>query len=408
MNGIIMGIKGLLSFLSAPLIGALSDTWGRKFFLFITVFFTCLPIPFMKINTWWYFALISMSGVFAVTYSIVFAYVADVTDPAERHHAYGLVSASFAASLVTSPALGAYLSKVHSDDLVVGLATAIAVLDIFFILVAVPESLPEKLRISSTSTWSTPISWENADPFSTLWKVSKDKNILLISVTVFLSYLPEAGQLSCFFVYLQLVMGFGPEMVATFIAVVGIMSVVAQTALLGLLIRTLSNKRVISVGLVFELLQLMWYGFGSQTWMMWAAGILAAISSITYPAISAYISTHTDIDKQVESTSGGGVGVGGAGIGGGNGSNNNNNSSLTQGHHIPQISPQVPGPPFVFGAMLVLLALTVSAFIPEGSVPKNRKQSAASALDLGYSRDHKKSDSLDGTSQPLMNESGVL
>lgn len=61
----------------------------------------------------WYFALISMSGVFAVTFSIVFAYVADVTDESERSSAYGLVSATFAASLVTSPALGAYLGKVQ-------------------------------------------------------------------------------------------------------------------------------------------------------------------------------------------------------------------------------------------------------------------------------------------------------
>lgn len=52
MNGLVMGIKGILSFLSAPLIGALSDVWGRKFFLLITVFFTCLPIPLMTINTW--------------------------------------------------------------------------------------------------------------------------------------------------------------------------------------------------------------------------------------------------------------------------------------------------------------------------------------------------------------------
>ncbi|OTF74373.1 hippocampus abundant transcript 1 protein-like protein [Euroglyphus maynei] len=50
MNGLIMGVKGFLSFLSAPLIGALSDIWGRKFFLLITVFFTCLPIPFMKFS----------------------------------------------------------------------------------------------------------------------------------------------------------------------------------------------------------------------------------------------------------------------------------------------------------------------------------------------------------------------
>ena len=92
MNGIIVGIKGFLSFLSAPLVGALSDIWGRKPFLLITVFFTCAPIPLMKLNSWWYFATISISGVFAVTFSVVFAYVADVTEEADRSAAYGLVS----------------------------------------------------------------------------------------------------------------------------------------------------------------------------------------------------------------------------------------------------------------------------------------------------------------------------
>lgn len=52
MNGLIQGVKGLLSFLSAPLIGALSDVWGRKSFLLLTVFFTCAPIPLMKISPW--------------------------------------------------------------------------------------------------------------------------------------------------------------------------------------------------------------------------------------------------------------------------------------------------------------------------------------------------------------------
>uniref|UniRef100_A0A3Q4G4C2 Major facilitator superfamily (MFS) profile domain-containing protein n=1 Tax=Neolamprologus brichardi TaxID=32507 RepID=A0A3Q4G4C2_NEOBR len=52
MNGLVQGVKGFLSFLSAPLIGALSDIWGRKSFLLMTVFFTCAPIPFMKISPW--------------------------------------------------------------------------------------------------------------------------------------------------------------------------------------------------------------------------------------------------------------------------------------------------------------------------------------------------------------------
>jgi len=67
--------------------------------------------------------------------------------------------------MVISPALGAYIMKTYGENLAVALATAIAVLDVFFILVAVPESLPEKTRLPA------PISWEQADPFAALGKV---------------------------------------------------------------------------------------------------------------------------------------------------------------------------------------------------------------------------------------------
>merc|ERR1739838_651097 len=75
-NGLIQGIKGFLSFLSAPILGALSDVWGRKTFLLLSVFFTCAPIPLMIVSPWSFFAMISLSGSFAVTFSIIFAYVA--------------------------------------------------------------------------------------------------------------------------------------------------------------------------------------------------------------------------------------------------------------------------------------------------------------------------------------------
>ena len=194
----------------------------------------------------WYFAMISISGLFAVTFSVVFAYVADVTDEKNRTTAYGLVSATFAASLITSPALGSYLSRFYSENFVIALATAIAVFDLFFILVAVPESLPEKIRERSKS-----ISWENVDPFKvrkkkgilkmfhkktlvifsfskSLKAIFADRTISLLCFTVFLSYLPEAGQYSCFFVYLKLIVGFSQEQVAYFIAYVGILSCIAQ------------------------------------------------------------------------------------------------------------------------------------------------------------------------------------
>ncbi|XP_028171826.1 hippocampus abundant transcript 1 protein [Ostrinia furnacalis] len=379
MNGLIMGIKGILSFLSAPLIGALSDVWGRKFFLLVTVFFTCAPIPLMTINTWWFFAMISISGVFAVTFSIVFAYVADVTTEAERSRAYGLVSATFAASMVISPALGAYLMDRYGEALVVAAATAVAVLDVFFIMVAVPESLPEKVRPSG---WGPAISWEQADPFAALRKVGAERTVLMLCVAVFLSYLPEAGQYSCIFVYLKLVMGFGVVQVAIFIAIVGVLSIGVQVVL-GDLMKSLGAKHTIMVGLLFEMLQLMWYGFGSRTWMMWAAGVLAALGSVTYPAISAYVSVNSRADRQGVVQ---GMVTGVRGLCNGLGPamfgvifylfhvdlNEEHAGSAREQERMARV---VPGPPFVLGALLVICALLVAAFLPEDGAAGVRRAS---------------------------------
>lgn len=152
-------------------------------------------------------------------------------------------------------------------------------------------------------------------------KAGIDHTILMQCVTVFLSYLPEAGQYSCIFVYLKLKMGFDAAEVSIFIAVVGILSILAQLVL-GCMMRVFGMKRTIILGLVFEMMQMLWYGFGSKTWyvmlyfysdieqaktkrfsslshrMMWSAGILAALGSITYPAISAFVSIHSNVDTQ--------------------------------------------------------------------------------------------------------------
>lgn len=377
MNGLIMGIKGILSFLSAPLVGALSDVCGRKLFLLVTVFFTCLPIPLMTINTFWFFAMISISGVFAVTFSVVFAYVADVTEEKERSFAYGLVSATFAASMVISPALGAYLMERWSMNVVVALATAVAILDVFFILVAVPESLPEKVRVS-------PISWEQADPFASLRNVGGDPTILLLCIAVFLSYLPEAGQYSCIFVYLKLVIGWSAPMVAVFVGLVGLLAVLAQL-FLGTMMKNLGCKHTIMLGLLFEMLQLLWYGFGTTTWMMWAAGMLASMSSITYPAISAFVSIHSNADRQgvvqgmVTGMRGLCNGLGPAMFGlifymfhvdltvvDGDGVEVTRAPTPADddSYRFENYTQLVPGPPFVFGAFLVVCALIVASFIP--------------------------------------------
>jgi len=261
---------------------------------------------------------------------------------------------------------------------VVAAATAIAILDVFFILVAVPESLPEKCKPASRG-----LTLEQVDPFSSLRKVWKDSTVLMLCITVFLSYLPESGQYSCFFVYLRLVMNFSKENVALFIAAVGILSVIAQTGLMTALMSAVGPKHTIMIGLFFEMMQLMWYGFGSQQWMMWAAGVLAAVSSISYPSISAFVSMHADADKQglvqgmITGIRGLCNGLGPAMFGlifylfhvdlNEKSAQFDSVDDKKDQQTIDVISELMPGPPFVFGAFLVILALLVAAFIPDSN-----------------------------------------
>ncbi|XP_054038130.1 hippocampus abundant transcript 1 protein-like isoform X3 [Rissa tridactyla] len=215
-----------------------------------------------------------------------------------------------------------------------------------------------------------------------LRKVGQDSTVLLICITVFLSYLPEAGQYSSFFLYLRQVIGFSSETVAAFIGVVGILSILAQTVVLGILMRSIGNKNTILLGLGFQILQLAWYGFGSQPWMMWAAGAVAAMSSITFPAISAMVSRNADPDQQ---------GVVQGMITGIRGLCNGLGPALygfvfylfhVELNEMAEVetlgkaskpnmanptdeSSIIPGPPFLFGACSVLLSLLVALFIPE-------------------------------------------
>lgn len=295
----------------------------------------------------------------------------------------------------------------------VALATAVAVLDVFFILVAVPESLPEKVRPNQFN----PINWEQADPFAALRRVGMNHTVQMQCITVLLSYLPEAGQYSCIFVYLKLKMHFSSMDVSIFIAVVGILSIVAQMVL-GDLMRVLGAKRTIIIGLTFEMLQMLWYGIGTQTWMMWGAGLLAAVASITYPAISAFVSIHSNPDQQgvvqgmVTGMRGLCNGLGPAMFGvifylfnvdlndeskninsnvnfndiklsltntsdGVQLHNHNNNNELLigQDHENNFLTQFMPGPPFVFGSMMVVVAILVAVFIKEENHPDAKRTS---------------------------------
>lgn len=290
MNGLVMGVKGILSFLSSPLIGALSDIYGRKVLLLITVIFTSLPIPMMTMDNWWFFVISSISGVLGVSFSVAFAYVADVTTKEERSRSYELVSATFAASLVIAPAMGNLIMDRYGINTVVLVATLVSTTNVMFVLLAVPETLQQNVR-------STGLSWKQADPFLSLRRVGSDPNVLLLCVVMFTFLLPEAGEYSSVPAYLKLTMGFDFTELSTLVAFMAILGISINVTL-GSIVKTLGAKNAIILGLLLELLQLILFAIGYEKWQMWLAGNVAALSSITFPAVSAYVSLYTDVETQ--------------------------------------------------------------------------------------------------------------
>eukprot|EP00045_Choanoeca_perplexa_P009582 m.92690 g.92690 ORF g.92690 m.92690 type:complete len:531 (+) comp14956_c0_seq1:160-1752(+) len=366
--GLTQGLKGFLSFLSAPLLGAMSDKYGRKPFLLLTVACTCLPLPFLLLNNlWWHIVAVAVSGAFAVTFSIVFAYVSDVTTEDERSAAFGQVSATFAASLVISPALGSVLVSLYGAGFVFFLSTIIAALDVVFIVLFLPESLylepgqEQKL---------TEFDWKEANPMVSLKTIFSSSMMLQWSLIVFFSYLPEAGQYQCIMLYLQNSVGFTQPQLAAWIATVGILSIVAQTFFLSTLTRYFTPKNVIITGLIVQAVQLALYGLFHVKWMMFAIGTLVALSSITYPAISAFLSKNSSPEQQgavqgmvtgIRSLC---TGLGPALFG-----------ALFQIAETPlskdtpktlaRVQTQFPGAPFLVGAGCVMVALVVAVNAPE-------------------------------------------
>lgn len=140
--GIVETAKGILAFMACPLFGKLSDVVGRRTGLFITVLGTTLPISSLALtqSMWIYAVAQGLSGVFASTFTITFAYIADLVHKERRSSAYGLALATFGLSYCLGPILGGFLAERFSYRAVFAVSVAQVVLAVAYIVLILPES----------------------------------------------------------------------------------------------------------------------------------------------------------------------------------------------------------------------------------------------------------------------------
>ncbi|MEL4178167.1 MFS transporter [Roseateles sp. PN1] len=279
---------GLANFFGSPILGSLSDRFGRRPVLLIG--FAGLALSFfgtaLASALWMLIAVRLVSGAMQANVSVANAYVADISSPEERAKRFGMLGAAFGMGFILGPVMGGILGGInlHLPFVVAGSLAVINWCYGFFIL---PESLKPELR--------RPFLWRNANPLGALKKLNNLKGVGPLVLVIALSGLAQMILQTSWVLYTTFKFGWGPKENGWSLFAVGVMSVLVQGFLLPKLLKAFSTQRLVVMGLLSSVLTNFVWGAAWEGWMMYAIigfnvlgfAVSAAIQSLISNAASA-------------------------------------------------------------------------------------------------------------------------
>lgn len=279
--GAVMFAFGIANFFGSPILGALSDRFGRRPILMVG--FSGLALSFfvtaMATALWMLIAVRLFSGAMMANAAVANAYVADITPPHERARRFGLLGAMFGLGFTLGPVLGGLLGSIDLQ-LPFFVAGGLALLNLAYGYFVLPESLPQQRR--------APFMWRKANPVSALKGLSEIRGIGPLVIVLGLSGLAQFVLHSTWVLYTAFKFGWGPLENGWSLCAVGAMSVLVQGVLLKRLLKHFAAPRLVVLGLVSSSLCYLAWGLVSEGWMMVAVigfnmlgfGVTAALHSI--------------------------------------------------------------------------------------------------------------------------------
>jgi DHA1 family tetracycline resistance protein-like MFS transporter len=243
----IYGIFGtawaLMQFLFSPVLGSLSDRFGRRPIILLSNFGLGLDYILMALapNVRWLFVGRVISGITAASISTAGAYIADVTPPEQRAAKFGLLGAAFGAGFVVGPALGGFLGDI-SPRLPFWVAAGFSLTNGLYGLFVLPESLRRELR--------RPYSWRKANPVGALKLLRSHPELWGFTWVTFLSNLAHAALPSVAVLYMSYRYNWDTKSVGLLLAGVGVCQIIVQGFLVGRVVKALGERQTIIIGLV--------------------------------------------------------------------------------------------------------------------------------------------------------------
>lgn len=293
-NGWLTFVYASMQLIFASVMGNLSDRYGRRPVLLISLFGFSIDYMFMAFapSIAWLFAGRTIAGISGASSSTATAYIADVSDGDKRTANFGLVGAASALGLIFGIALGGYLAAVNLR-LPFMVASGFAVCNGLYGLFVLPESLPPSHRRK--------FEWKRADPLRALWRIYKTKPTLAtLLVGTGIVYIAQKAveYLLSFFLYEKF--NWTPASVGTLGITIGIILVAIQAGLLRYTIPKFGPKKNVIAGLLFYALGLILVAFASQGWQMYIFVIPYCLGGISGPAIQGIASDRVAANEQGE------------------------------------------------------------------------------------------------------------
>lgn len=282
---------GFANFIGSPILGALSDRFGRRPVMLIG--FSGLALSFfvtaMATALWMLIAVRVLSGAMQANASVANAYVADISAPEERAKRFGMLGAAFGMGFILGPVMGGLLGAIdlHLPFIVAGCMAVLNWLYGFFVL---PESLqPENRR---------EFRWRQANPVSSLKKLAQLKGVGSLVFVIGLSALAQFVLHTSWVLYTSFKFGWGPFENGMSLFAVGVMSVVVQGFLLPRLLKIFSAQRLVVLGLASSVITNFVWGAAAEGWMMYAIIVFNVLGFAASAAMQSLISNSADARTQ--------------------------------------------------------------------------------------------------------------
>jgi DHA1 family tetracycline resistance protein-like MFS transporter len=289
--GLFATVWALMQFLFSPVLGALSDRFGRRPVILISNFGLGLDYVVMALapNLAWLFAGRLISGVCAASISTSYAYVADVTPPEQRAARFGMLGAAFGVGFVVGPAVGGLLGALD-PRLPFWAAAGFSLLNGLYGLLVIPESLTPDKRMA--------LAWRRANPLGSLMLLRTHHELFGLAATNFLAQVAHVALPAVFVLYAGYRYGWGERAVGFTLALVGVCAVVVQGGLVARSVKRFGERGTLVIGLLCGAVGFAIYGIAPTGWLFCLGVPVMALWGLASPAAGGLMSERVSASEQ--------------------------------------------------------------------------------------------------------------